>query len=593
MARACAVGIVSALASTALGVEHVYADSPFNFSPFSSSSSSSPPEASPSPSSGTSTAAKEESSPRVFEIIKKQEETRQAELALKKAEYEALRAQHDTERQRVIYEEQKKLAQQQAQTKAQMIRYDDELARKRMQLENEYQKIRNQELVKMQEESSMRLEQIRRKTEEEIQAARRQTEKEKAVIAQETARIKAMAEAEARALEAKLSEEVDRRKLIETAKAEREKWVAAINTTFDHIGGGLRAILTDQNKLIVVVGGVTALAAGIYTTREGSRVVWGYVDRILGQPSLIRESSRGKYPWSGLFSRGMNSLSQKADKGSPGKKGDGFGDVILHPSLHKRIEQLAGATANTKSHQAPFRNMLFYGPPGTGKTMAARELARKSGLDYALMTGGDVAPLGSQAVTKIHQLFDWSKKSRRGLLLFIDEADAFLCERNKTYMSEAQRSALNALLFRTGDQSKDIVLALATNRPGDLDSAVADRIDEVLEFPLPGEDERFKLLKLYLDKYIAKAGERKSSWISSLFRRQPQKIEIKGLSDDVIHEAATKTDGFSGREIAKLMAGVQAAVYGSTDCVLDANLFREVVDYKVAEHQQRKKLAAS
>lgn len=33
--------------------------------------------------------------------------------------------------------------------------------------------------------------------------------------------------------------------------------------------GGLRAILTDQNKLVVAVGGVTALAAGIYTTRYG------------------------------------------------------------------------------------------------------------------------------------------------------------------------------------------------------------------------------------------------------------------------------------------------------------------------------------
>jgi len=50
------------------------------------------------------------------------------------------------------------------------------------------------------------------------------------------------------------------------------------------------------------------------------------------------------------------------------------------------------------------------------------------GLDYALMTGGDVAPLGPQAVTKIHQLFDWAKKSNKGLLLFIDEADAFLWE---------------------------------------------------------------------------------------------------------------------------------------------------------------------
>ena len=159
-------------------------------------------------------------------------------------------------------------------------------------------------------------------------------------------------------------------------------------------------------------------------------------------------------------------------------------------------------------------------------------------------------------------------------------------------MSEAQRSALNALLFRTGDQSKDIVLALATNRPGDLDSAVADRIDEALEFPLPGEQERFKLLKLYLDRYIANAGPKKSSWLQNLFRKEQQKIEVKGVTDDILREAAAKTEGFSGREIAKLMASVQAAVYGSENCVLDSSLFREVVDYKVAEHQQRRKFAA-
>ncbi|KAK2365555.1 P-loop containing nucleoside triphosphate hydrolase superfamily protein [Trifolium repens] len=528
---------------------------------------------------------------KVFEILKKQEETKQAEFKSKIAEYQQMKAQQETEKQRIVYDEEKKLAKHQAEVKSQMAKYDDELARKRMQAENEYHRVRNQELVKLQEESNIRLEQARRATEEKIQEQRRQTEKEKAEIERETIRISEMAGAEARAHEARLSEEVNRRLLLERGDAEREKWISIINTTFEHIGGGFRAILTDQNKLVVAVGGVTALAAGVYTTREGARVIWGYVDRILGQPSLIRESSRGKYPWSGMFSRAKSTLSRRAGPESGSKNGKGFGDVILHPSLHKRIEQLAYATANTKLHQAPFRNILFYGSPGTGKTMAARELARKSGLDYALMTGGDVAPLGSQAVTKIHELFDWAKKSNRGLLLFIDEADAFLCERNKTYMSEAQRSALNALLFRTGDQSKDIVLALATNRPGDLDSAVADRIDEVLEFPLPGEEERFKLLKLYLDKYIAQAGSRKSGF--SLFKANPQKIEIKGVTDDIIKEAAAKTNGFSGREIAKLMASVQAAVYGSDNCVLDASLFREVVDYKVAEHQQRIKLAAS
>lgn len=104
--------------------------------------------------------------------------------------------------------------------------------------------------------------------------------------------------------------------------------------------------------------------------------MWSHIDRILGQPSLIRESSRGKYPWSNVFSRATGLLRSKGETLS--KNGNGFGDVVLHSTLLKRIQLLASATAHTKAHRAPFRNMLFYGPPGTGKTMAARELAKKS-----------------------------------------------------------------------------------------------------------------------------------------------------------------------------------------------------------------------
>jgi ATPase family AAA domain-containing protein 3A/B len=112
--------------------------------------------------------------------------------------------------------------------------------------------------------------------------------------------------------------------------------------------------------------------------------MWSYIDRILGQPSLIRESSRGKYPWSPLVTdlkKRATSLFGKDNAAEATKKmkdGDGFGDVILHPALYKRIQKLAAATANTKLHEAPFRNMLFYGPPGTGKTMAAKQFARES-----------------------------------------------------------------------------------------------------------------------------------------------------------------------------------------------------------------------
>ncbi|XP_047077807.1 ATPase family AAA domain-containing protein 3-like [Lolium rigidum] len=519
----------------------------------------------------------------LFQLMGKQEESRIAEMEAERAQYEVYQKHQDIERNRKFGEDYRENLKQQLQVEAQRLRYEDELARKRKQEEREVLRRQDAELVKMQQIAAEKRERARRETEQKILAEQLQAEREKAEIVRKTIHANAMSDAEAVALEKKLTEEYEKKMLLEYMNGEKEKWLAAINTTFSHIEGGLRTLLTDRSKLVMGVAGVTALAAGVYTTREGARVTWGYVNRILGQPSLIRESSMRKFPLPGL--KALKSSSASLSEGA------GFENVILHPALKRRIEHLARATANTKSHDAPFRNMLFYGHPGTGKTLVAKEMARKSGLDYAMMTGGDVVPLGSVAVTKIHEIFDWSKKSRKGMLLFIDEADAFLCERNSTQMSEAQRSALNALLFRTGDQSRDIVLVLATNRPGDLDAAITDRMDEVIEFPLPGEEERFKLLKLYLKTYMFKEDAKRSSW-RSLLKKQPQKIQVKDITDDLLRDAAQKIDGFSGREITKLMASVQAAVYGSPDCILNPQLFNEVVGYKVAEHHQRMKLAS-
>ena len=50
--------------------------------------------------------------------------------------------------------------------------------------------------------------------------------------------------------------------------------------------------------------------------------------------------------------------------------------------------------------------------------MFAKGLAHQSGLHYAIMTGGDVAPLGKDAVTEIHKLFDWANTTNKGVLLF-------------------------------------------------------------------------------------------------------------------------------------------------------------------------------
>ena len=67
-------------------------------------------------------------------------------------------------------------------------------------------------------------------------------------------------------------------------------------------------------------------------------------------------------------------------------------------------------------------------------------------------------------VTDLHNLFSWARSSSKGLMLFIDEAEAFLGSRSRQAHTVHMRNALNALLFQTGDQSKHFMLVLATNR---------------------------------------------------------------------------------------------------------------------------------
>lgn len=52
----------------------------------------------------------------------------------------------------------------------------------------------------------------------------------------------------------------------------KERSVLFVPFAYYHmkLAGGFRTLLTDRNKLIMTVGGATALAAGIYTTRYAS-----------------------------------------------------------------------------------------------------------------------------------------------------------------------------------------------------------------------------------------------------------------------------------------------------------------------------------
>eukprot|EP00804_Cyclotella_cryptica_P003156 CCRYP_013775-RA/>CCRYP_013775-RA protein AED:0.29 eAED:0.29 QI:223/1/1/1/1/1/3/238/277 len=226
--------------------------------------------------------------------------------------------------------------------------------------------------------------------------------------------------------------------------------------------------------------------------------------------------------------------------------------------------------------------------------MVAKILANVIGIDYALMSGGDVSPLGSDAVTQIHSLFSWAKMSPKGVILFIDEAECFLGSRDSGLMSNTTHNALNALLYNTGGDRKDFMLVLATNRAEDLDAAILDRCDESIYFPLPDASCRKDLILLYFDIHFRKFMETNNQQALSLRSRithffTKKKPLIMSVESDLmtgkqLESTVAVTRGFSGREIGKIMVALQGAMYVSKDGKLDFITGWKIIETKVREH---------
>jgi ATPase family AAA domain-containing protein 3A/B len=274
--------------------------------------------------------------------------------------------------------------------------------------------------------------------------------------------------------------------------------------------------------MLILAGIALILLMCYYMVKEPLSMLRQFIQSRIGRPSLVRETS---YHWS-IVPVFISSLFARKEKLSTTFKAieDSFQNIILSK---EDKQNLAVDTRNTRNSGAPYRHVMLHGPPGTGKTLVARKLAQVSGMDYAIMSGGDVAPLGEDAVNQLHNLFKWAARSRKGLLLFVDEAEALLASRSHNSNNNRggsnndgsnsgggggggsadihMRNALNALLYQTGMPSTSFMLVLATNRPGDLDSAVLDRMDISLQISLPGLDQRIDLVKLYMRSYVLDA----------------------------------------------------------------------------------------
>lgn len=421
-----------------------------------------------------------------FELSKMQEQTKQMEVQGKIKEYEASLEQAKIEAKRIEYEERRKTLAEETKQHQALAQYQDQLARKRYEEQLLQQQRAQDENLKRQEESVARQEAMRKATiEHEMEL------KTKSDMKRIEAEMKGRAHVE------RENRDIYLEQIKVKAAEQRITVLDSIRTAGQVLGEGFKSFISDWDRVTSTAAGLTLIAVGVYSAKHGIGLIGRSIEARIGKPSLVRDTSRinaidaVRHPVD--LSKRLY-LSQRPE--------DALKGVILRPSLEERLRDVAIATRNTKRNRGFYRNILFYGPPGTGKTLFAKKLAQHSGMDYAILSGGDVTPMGKDGVTAIHKVFNWANTSRRGLLLFLDEADAFLRKRSSVNMSEDLRAALNAFLYRTGEQSSRFMLVLASNTPEHFDWAVNDRIDEVVEFQLPSLEERQRLVRLYFDKFV-------------------------------------------------------------------------------------------
>jgi SpoVK/Ycf46/Vps4 family AAA+-type ATPase len=132
---------------------------------------------------------------------------------------------------------------------------------------------------------------------------------------------------------------------------------------------------------------------------------------------------------------------------------------------------------------------LFAGPSGTGKTMAAEIIANDLELDlYKIDLSGIVSKYIGETEKNLDRIFTTAETANA--ILFFDEADALFGKRSEVRDSHDRYANIEiSYLLQKMEQYEGIAI-LATNLRQNLDEAFLRRLQIVVEFPFPNEEQR-------------------------------------------------------------------------------------------------------
>jgi len=210
----------------------------------------------------------------------------------------------------------------------------------------------------------------------------------------------------------------------------------------------------------------------------------------------------------------------------------------------------------------PIPSLLLHGPPGTGKTYMAEALAGELGYPYVALSGGDVLSQWINASAgQIKTLFEEAEfmaSNCGGAMIFIDEIDSVLNNRQSGNQHREDQKAVNEFLAHIDQPGEDNILFVgATNVFDEIDPAAVSRFDRTLHVGLPDKETRKEIFAVQLrDRPIA-------------------------LSETHFEKLAAGTEGHTARDIKKMVtdASRYAAFKSDKDKITFEHCRRAVIQF--------------
>jgi hypothetical protein len=138
---------------------------------------------------------------------------------------------------------------------------------------------------------------------------------------------------------------------------------------------------------------------------------------------------------------------------------------------------------------------LFAGEPGTGKTLSAQVIASELGMDlYKMDLSTIVSKYVGETEKNLEHIFTQARNSNA--ILFFDEADAIFGKRSEVKDAHDRYANIEVGYLLQRMESYDGIVILATNLRSNMDEAFTRRLQFVVDFPFPDENQRLEIWKV-------------------------------------------------------------------------------------------------